>query len=98
MREVIDPASRIMTDENPGYIKAAKGYSGGHETVQHSAFEYARGDAHVNTAESSNAIIKRGLVGIYHAVSKEYLHRYLLQWDFLWNHRKLSDGEPEVCT
>jgi hypothetical protein len=55
--------------------------------------EYARGDVHTNTAESSNAIIKRSLMGIYHAVSKEYLHRYVWQWDFAWNTRKLTDGE-----
>lgn len=57
---------------------------------------WARGDVHVNTAESSHALVKRGIVGIYHNVSSEYLHRYLWQYDFLWNNRQLNDGERTI--
>lgn len=32
-------------------------------------------------------------MGVYHNVSREYLHRYLWQFDFLWNHRNANDGE-----
>jgi len=39
---------------------------------------------------------RRGLVGIYHNVSREYLHRYLWQFDFLWNNRQLNDGERTI--
>jgi ISXO2-like transposase domain len=46
-----------------------------------------------NTIESSFAIVKRGLMGIHHAVSKKHLHRYLAHYDFLWNGRKMNDGE-----
>ena len=52
-----------------------------------------RGDVHTNTAESSLALIKRGIMGVYHNVSKEYLHRYIWQFDFIWNNRDLNDGE-----
>ena len=49
-------------------------------------------------AESSLAIVKRGIVGTYHNVSREYLHRYLWQYDFLWNQPlKLNDGERTVA-
>ena len=51
---------------------------------------------HTNTAESSFALIKRGLHGIYHSVSKEYLHRYIWQFDFLWNGSKMNDGERTI--
>ena len=84
-----------MTDENNAYIGLGPEYAS-HETVTHGTGEYVRGDIHTNTAESSNALIKRGLVGIYHNVSKKYLHRYLWQWDFCWNHRELNDGERLV--
>src|SRR5260370_34454473 len=47
--------------------------------------EYARGDIHTNPGDSSHALVKRGIVGIYHNVSREYLHRYLWQFDFMWN-------------
>ncbi len=51
---------------------------------------------HVNTAESSHALVKRGIEGIYHNVSDEYLHRYLWQFDFMWNTRQMNDGERTV--
>jgi hypothetical protein len=50
--------------------------------VNHGMGEYARGDIFTNTAESSFALIKRGLTGIYHAVSKKHLHRYLGEYDY----------------
>lgn len=97
IREVVDKKSRIITDENSAYIGLGPRYHGGHETVCHSTGEYARGDVYTNTAESSFALMKRGFHGIYHAVSKQYLHRYLWQFDFMWNHRKLNDGERTIA-
>lgn len=32
-------------------------------------------------------------MGVYHNVSREYLHRYIWQFDFIWDHRNLNDGE-----
>ncbi len=96
IREVVAPFARIMTDENGAYNGIGKDFLGGHSKVCHKAGEYARGDVHTNTAESSHALLKRSIVGIYHNVSSEYLHRYLWQADFLWNARKLNDGERTV--
>jgi ISXO2-like transposase domain len=64
--------------------------------VCHGAKEYARGDVNTNTVESSFALVKRGSVGIYHNVSKKHLHRYIWQFDFMWNNRELNDGERMV--
>ncbi|MBZ5668624.1 MAG: IS1595 family transposase [Acidobacteriia bacterium] len=96
IREVVDPNARIFTDDFSAYDGIGKEFAGGHRRVRHSKREYVRGTAHTNTAESSFAIIKRGIAGIYHNVSKEYLHRYLWQFDFLWNNRGLNDGERTV--
>lgn len=93
IRECVAPSARIVTDENPSYRGLVNEFAGGHETVCHSAKEYARGDVNTNTAESSFALIKRGLIGVYHAVSKEHLHRYLAEYDFRWNTRMLNDGQ-----
>jgi transposase-like protein len=93
IREDVATDSFIITDENLAYRGIGKEFEGGHHTVSHSSGEYARGPYHTNTAESSFALVKRGIVGVYHNVSKEYLHRYLWQFDFLWNGRKLNDGE-----
>jgi hypothetical protein len=31
--------------------------------------------------------------GTHHSVSEAHLHRYLVEWDFKFNTRKLKDGE-----
>lgn len=46
-----------------------------------------------NTAESYFALLKRGHYGVYHSMSKVHLHRYCAEYDFRWNHRKVSDSE-----
>ncbi|MGC2089581.1 MAG: IS1595 family transposase, partial [Candidatus Acidiferrales bacterium] len=97
IRELVDKQARLMTDEFPAYRIVGSEMEGGHYTVTHHTKEYVRGDAYTNTAESSFALLKRGLTGIYHSVSKEYLHRYLWQADFLWNLRKANDGERTVA-
>jgi transposase-like protein len=95
IREEVDRSAHLMTDEFSAYRRIGPEYAG-HSTVCHATKEYARGVAHTNTAESSHALVKRGIVGIYHNVSREYLHRYLWQYDFLWNNRQLNDGERTV--
>lgn len=96
IREVVHPTARIMSDELSSYNGIGKEFSGGHERIYHGSREYARGDVHTNTVESSHALLKRSIVGIYHNVSSEYLHRYLWQADFMWNARKMNDGERTV--
>ena len=93
IRESVDGGARIMTDELSSYNGIGEDFKGGHETVCHSAGEYARGDVNTNTAESSFSLLNRGLVGIFHAVSKEHLHRYVGEFDFRWNTRRMNDGE-----
>src|SRR5438128_1973653 len=65
-----------MTDAWRCYITVGREFAGGHERVDHGAGEYVRGSAHVNTAESFFAPLKRGIVGSFHHVSPEHLHRY----------------------
>ena len=93
IREVVDKQARVITDEHRAYIGLGKEFAGGHHVVSHGRKEYARGDIFTNTAESSFALIKRGLMGVYHAVSKKHLPRYLAEFDFRWNTRNLNDGD-----
>ena len=95
LREEVDRRSMIITDEFGSYRGLMEDFPA-HETVNHRTREYARGPYHTNTAESTHALVKRGIVGIYHNVSREYLHRYLWHFDFLWNTRKMNDGERTV--
>jgi transposase-like protein len=93
IREEVNTKARLITDDFLAYKGIGSEYVGGHESVCHSTREYVRGDIHTNTAESSFALVKRGIMGVYHNVSKDYLHRYIWQFDFVWNNRKLNDGE-----
>jgi transposase-like protein len=83
---VVDPAAYLMSDHNPAYVKIAEGFAG-HSCVDHGKREYARGEAHNNTAESYNAILERALVGVFHFMSKEHMHRYVDEAAFRWNQR-----------
>lgn len=91
--EYADQSARLITDEFPHYIKAGKAFAGGHETVKHADGEYARGDIHSNTVESLFSLIKRGMFGTFHSVSKKHLPRYLDEFAFRYNARKVSDEE-----
>lgn len=94
MVRVVDRKSHLMTDELLSYDSIGKEFAG-HTTVNHSANEYVRmgGFAHVNTAESRFSLMKRAVFGTHHSVSEAHLPRYLAEWDFKWNTRKLKDRE-----
>ncbi len=73
--------SRLHTDQSRIY-SGADALFASHETVNHSAKEYARGDVHVNSAEGYFSIFKRGMRGVYQHCSEKHLHRYLAEFDF----------------
>lgn len=87
--------STLYTDESRLYTETGKGYAA-HETVNHSAKEYARGPVHTNTIEGVFSVFKRGMRGIYQHCAEKHLHRYLAEFDFRYNRRtalKVSDNE-----
>src|ERR1700732_150120 len=86
--KVASRKSYLMTDENAAYAKLGREFDG-HRTVNHSANEYARlgGFVHVNSAENYFSIFKRGVVGTFHHISEQHLHRYLAEFDFRYNNR-----------
>jgi transposase-like protein len=93
--ENIARESRLHTDESKLYFNAADMFAA-HETVRHSAGEYARDDVHTNSAEGYFSIFKRGMRGIYQHCAEKHLHRYLAEFDFRYNHRVrlgINDGE-----
>ena len=82
-----------MTDELLTYTSIGRGYAG-HGTVHHGAKEYVRGKFwYTNTVESYFALLKRGVYGTFHNGSEAHLHRYLAEFDFRYNNRKISDAE-----
>ena len=93
LRAHVDPSATLMTDAWRGYITAGREFAGGHHRVDHGAGEYARNSAHVNTAESFFALLKRGIVGSFHHVSPEHLHRYCDEFSFRWDYRSINDPD-----
>jgi transposase-like protein len=93
IRQHVDPTARIVTDELNVYQGIGAEFKGGHETVNHSEREYARGDVNTNTAEGYFALIKRGVYGSFHHVSPQHLHRYCDEFSFRWDRRRISDSE-----
>ena len=86
VREKVAIGSRVMTDELSSYKKSASmGYK--HETVQHAAKEYVRGDVTTNSIEGFWSNLKRGLDGTHHSVSPRPLQQHLDELVFRWNHR-----------
>src|SRR5581483_9244875 len=59
-----------------------------HQTVNHSAGEYVRGDIYTNTVESAFSLLKRGIVGSWHKVSVKHLPAYLDEMTWRFNNRK----------
>jgi transposase-like protein len=78
--------TRLHTDESRLYIKVGANYAA-HETVNHGAKEYARGDVTTNSVEGYFSIFKRGMKGVYQHCGEKHLHRYLAEYDFRFNHR-----------
>ncbi|MGD1043319.1 MAG: IS1595 family transposase [Sedimentisphaerales bacterium] len=92
IREIVDNKSTIMTDDLNCYRGIGREFAGGHQFVNHSTGEYARGNVTTNTAESYFSLLKRGIEGVFHHVSKQHLNRYCDEFEFRWNHRKVNDG------
>lgn len=91
--ENADFTCRLVTDEFRSYEGPGTAFKGGHGTVKHSANEYTRGDDHTNTIEGVFSLIKRGVMGTFHSVTRKHLPNYLNEFEFRWNTRKLDDGQ-----
>jgi transposase-like protein len=92
MPKVLHDDSRLLTDGAQHY----KFQYRLHESVDHSKFEWTRGDVHTNTLENFFSIFKRGLTGVYQHCGSQHLHRYLAEFDFRYNNRsKLGIEDAE---
>jgi ISXO2-like transposase domain len=85
-------------DDSNKYNKVTRGYV--RRPVNHSKKQYAKKQkgetVSVNYCESSFSLLKRGIVGSFHHVSKKHLGRYMAEFDFKWNTRKDTDGKRTV--
>lgn len=91
-KEYILPQSIVYTDEWRGYcgIDGVNGYE--HKRINHAQGVYVLGANHTNTIEGFWSLVKRGIGGVYHSVSKKYLQTYLDEYSFRYNRR--NDPRP----
>ncbi|HEY5338521.1 MAG TPA: IS1595 family transposase [Rhizomicrobium sp.] len=88
--------TEIHSDQHKAYRRIGELIGGTHQHVNHTIQEYARDGVHSNTAESWNALLKRGIVGSFHHVSREHLARYCDEFVFRWDRRKIEDAERAI--
>ena len=84
-----------MTDDFRSYYGLHKEFAG-HGVIKNSKKDYCRGIIHTNTIEGYFSILKRGVNGIFHHISKKHLPFYLNEFDFRYNSRKLHDGDRTI--
>lgn len=85
--------STLVTDEASIYKTVGREFHK-HWSVNHSIHQWAIGKwAHTNTIEGFFSIFKRGMKGIYQHCGEKHLGRYLAEFDFRYNTRKLDDTE-----
>jgi len=96
VRANLSKEARLITDQATWYKKLGQEFAS-HETVDHGKFEYVRGDVTTNTVESYFSLFKRGMRGVYQHCAEKHLHRYLAEFDFRYNTRKISDTERTIA-
>lgn len=86
LRDSVSPEAKLYTDQAKMYRKLGKQFAS-HDSVNHSAWEWKRGDAHTNTIEGVFSVFKRGMIGTYQHCGEQHLKRYLAEFDFRYNNR-----------
>jgi len=91
IKQRVIPASMVYTDEYRVYDRLSKhGYK--HERVNHLQRVWVAGDATTNQIEGFFGLLKNGIRGVYHSVSRKHLQGYLNEYAFRYNRR--DGGEP----
>jgi transposase-like protein len=90
VRETVsEKVDLVATDEHPSYVHLKEHFR--HESVDHSRDEYVRGEVHTQNIDSFWSLLKRGIIGTFHNVSKKYLPLYLAEFQFRHNNRENED-------
>ncbi|MGI8427257.1 MAG: IS1595 family transposase [Actinomycetota bacterium] len=85
--EYVEPGTIVYTDEHAAYNRlGAVGFT--RRKVIHAHEVYVDGDAHTQTVDGFWGNVKPGIRGVYRHVSHKYLHRYMNEFAFRYNHRK----------
>ena len=84
--ENVEPGSTVHTDELASYRGIDRaGYR--HETTNHGAGEYVRGESHVNSVEGFWSRLKNSIRGTHVHVSGKHLQKYVKEFEYRYNRR-----------
>ncbi len=83
--------THLMTDEYKGYMGMSRIVP--HSVIRHSRW-YVDGDIHTNSIESFWALLKRGMFGQFHSVSRPRLQSYVDEFCYRYNMR---DQDPQIA-
>jgi transposase-like protein len=92
IEENVDKDATLMSDDYKLYRKVGRKFAR-HGVIRHDMKVYAKGDLYTNTVEGFFSLIKRGIYGTFHHVSRKHLHRYASEFEFRYNRRETTDGE-----
>ncbi|MFA7019810.1 MAG: IS1595 family transposase [Sphaerochaetaceae bacterium] len=81
----VNSGATLYTDEHRSYNGLQASYD--HQSINHSAGEYVRGQAHTNGIESFWALLKRGYIGTFHHFSMKHAGRYVSEFASRNNNR-----------
>ncbi len=87
---IAEVGSEIHTDEYKSYKQFKTFYN--HKTVNHSIEYVSRQGVHCNGVESFWALLKRGIKGQFHHISKKYLQRYINEFEYRFNNRFVDEA------
>lgn len=82
------PSTTVYTDSYVSYDNVGwMGRNYKHHRINHSAGVYVQGHVHTQTIEGFWSLLKRGIEGVYHSVSRKYLQNYCNEYAYRYNHR-----------
>jgi hypothetical protein len=93
LKECASLDSHLVSDSSNVYKYGVGKPSRARGMTDHRTGQYALPvGTHSHTAKSIFSLLKRGIMGTFHNISRKHLRRYVAEFDFRWNKRKLDDG------
>ena len=91
INSLVSKGTTVVTDGWYGYKGLSENYV--HKVIDHHRGEYVKGGYHTNSIEGFWSQLKRGIIGVYHLVTRKHLELYCDEFAYRYNTRDLTDGE-----
>jgi transposase-like protein len=91
MVDTVCPKATMVSDAFRVYNGLGKRFK--HIIINHSDGIYVENGFTTNGIENYWSVLKRGIYGIYHSVSRKHLQRYCDEFSFRYNSKHITDDE-----